>query len=186
MKKIILFIAILAMPFYAHSQNLSPSSAELSVSAQITAAVELTKITDLDFGQYGAGDATPTIVADPTGTNTNVAGSVTRGQIDFTSTGTVSFKVGMSGDDVTGTAVTLYEDDPDAPTISLTANLSFYWVGLTSTAVTLNTTEIATKDDTVPADEGTGSLYIGGSLNAVGTVPVDSYSKTVTITLEAL
>jgi hypothetical protein len=183
MKKIILFIAILAMPFYAHSQNLQAvSTASVNVDATIVAAVTLTKVDDLSFGLVGAGSETPTITAS-SGVATNAGPTAQRGVVDFSLTGSTQFTITMTGDDVLGNAVTLYT----AADTSLVATLDFHWEGQGTTAVTLGATQLQTaQDGSQPQPVNTGKLFIGGTLNRQGNVPLGNHSSTVTISVDAL
>jgi hypothetical protein len=184
MKKIILFIAILAMPFYAHSQNLQAvSTASVNVDATIVAAVTLTKVDDLSFGLVGAGSQTPTITAS-TGAATNAGPTAQRGVVDFSLTGSTQFTITMTGDDVVGNAVTLFTNAADT---SLVATLNFHWEGQGNTAVTLGATQLQTaQDGSQPQPINTGKLFIGGTLNRQGNVPLGNHSSTVTISVDAL
>jgi hypothetical protein len=185
MKKIILFIAILAMPFYAQAQNLTAVSADVEVSARITAAMILAKQSDLNFGFYSVSGGTPSISAE-TGVGTGTSGGFTRGEVHFSSsTANQEFVITMSGPTVSGTEVTLVASDANNETLnatnsaSLVADLTFWFTGQTNAAITLGANG--------PELDGTpeGTLFIGGSLEAIGTPMPDNYSATITISIDA-
>jgi hypothetical protein len=177
MKKLLLIVALVALPMFTFAQNLAVVGAEVEVSARVVSGITLTNEADLNFGAYQVSAGVGPVINAETGDGTNTAAGFTRGRINVDSGSQQAFTIGMSGAAVDGNEVTLYEDG----LVTLIATLTFWWDGQNQTAVTLNSTSLQTKDDTVPAEEGTGSLFIGGSLEAVGAVPADTYTQTVTI-----
>jgi spore coat protein U-like protein len=180
MKKVIILLMALSVPFVATSQNLGSSSAEVTVSATVQAALTIDVASNLAFGTYTAGTGvTPVVNPDPNSTPaTTTAANAQRGRVDL-SGGTASAAMTFSGP----TTVNLGSggDPLDEDDWSLDANLTYWYVGAAGASIspggTLNLTAA-----------GEGTLYIGGTLAATTTQPgqvsppAASYSETITLT----
>jgi hypothetical protein len=178
MKKILILLVALSVPFVATSQNLGSSSANVDVSATIQAALTIGTPINLNFGTYTAGTGvTPVVNPDPNSTAANsTAANAQRGEVGL-SGGTPSAAMTFSGPttvNLTSGGDVLDEDD-----YSLDASLTYWYVGTAPAGAA-----VAPAGTITLTAGGTGTLYIGGTLLATGNVspPTNTYTSTITLT----
>ncbi len=163
MKRLTTFASAAALMWLAAGAMSAQSSATQSATAtaRVLAKIQLTKNTDLNFGDLVAGGSAGTVVVSTTGTRT--------------STGGVTLAVGT----VTQAGFTVVGEPNKTYTITVPASVTLNGPGGNTMAVNgfvLNPTSPAT----LPAG-GSAPLNIGATLNVAANQVTGSYSNTFNV-----
>ena len=178
MKKLLIAIVALAIPAIGMAQSpltSSSNSENVTVSASIGSSITFEKVNDLAFGDFTTVDGAiiPTVPADPSIDPTDVdINAAQRGLLEIS--GVVSnanIVINVTGDQLTDGVLTLYDDAG----VSLKVTMQYFLDGFS----TGNGTYV--PGTTVVVDGTSASIYVGGVLEAVGTVPANIYNEDITI-----
>jgi len=174
MKKVtVILIGLFLMTFAFQSVNAQSAAATTSSSATIVQAISIVKTInrDLDFGIFTAVDGTVTIANTDAGTRSSVGPVLNGGNpssAEFTVTGSAAqtYSVDVT-DQVTLTSTT---DNTQTMTLDVLSSIEGIGVGTLS----------GTTGDATP---GTDKIYVGGTLNVLGTNTAGLYFNAADLTV---
>jgi spore coat protein U-like protein len=166
--------SVLAIAALSTSASAATANGTVNATVEVIAALTLTELNPLDFGQIVSGDTTAVTVAAPATCDLATATTAGLGSLQITNASAAQ-------------AVTVDTTFPSDLTDG-TNNIPFGTGTATycdADAGTLTDVTAAASAATLVADAGGNEniIYVGGTLSPAGTEPVGTYANTVDITI---